>query len=164
MKKTLFYEQQRFNQWWLWAILLVPSCIVVYNFFAPLFADVSNSSGNFSFSMAMPRENWIVLFILIVVLFFFLFLQMKTNIDADKVVVKHLYFVKKEWKWSEIKSAKIIKYGFVGYGIRLSLNHGTLYNIKGNKGLLIQLKNGKKRLIGTQKPEELAKVISAILK
>ncbi len=89
---------------------------------------------------------------------------MTTVINADKIVIKHLYFVKKEWKWSDIQSAKIIKYGFVGYGIRLSLNHGTVYNIKGNKGMLIQLKNGKKRLIGTQKPEELSKVILAILK
>lgn len=163
--KILFQEKQKFTQWWLWLILLAPTFYILYKLVGPLFGgkDIEHS-GNLSVSLAMPTESWLMLMILLLILFFIFFMTMRTTVDTKKVVVRHLYFIKKEWYWNEIESAAIIKYGFVGYGIRISLNHGTVYNVKGNKGLLITLRNGKKRLIGTQKPEKLAKVVSAIIK
>ena len=44
----------------------------------------------------------------------------------------------------KLKSAKIVNYGFVGYGIRLGSQYGTIYNVNGNKGFAIELSNGKK--------------------
>lgn len=53
---------------------------------------------------------------------------------------------------------KVINYGFVGgWGIRLWTKYGTVYNVSGNKGLFIKLKNGKTMVIGTQKSQELEK-------
>tara|TARA_R110000868_G_scaffold356319_1_gene617853 strand:+ start:624 stop:761 length:138 start_codon:yes stop_codon:yes gene_type:complete len=37
--------------------------------------------------------------------------------------------------------------------------HGMVYNVKGNKGLALHFTNGKKVVLGTQKPEELEKII-----
>ena len=69
-------------------------------------------------------------------------------------------FKKKRVEWNEIKNTKVINYGFVGgWGIRLWTKYGTVYNMKGNKGLAIELKNGKKFLIGTQKETELRNVM-----
>ena len=62
--------------------------------------------------------------------------------------------------WKEIKKVEIVTYGFVGgWGIRLWTKYGTVYTIKGNKGLAIELLNGKKFLIGTQKETELNKIV-----
>ncbi|MGB5272717.1 MAG: hypothetical protein WBN39_01570, partial [Flavobacteriaceae bacterium] len=69
----------------------------------------------------------------------------------------------KQFKWEDIDKAEIIKYRFVGFGIRLSFKYGTVYNIKGNLGMALHLKDGKKYLIGTQKPEELQKAIASFL-
>lgn len=67
-------------------------------------------------------------------------------------------FVRKKVNWNEIKNIEVINYGFVGgWGIRLWTKYGTVYNMKGNKGLAIELNNGKKFLIGTQKETELRK-------
>lgn len=52
-------------------------------------------------------------------------------------------FLKKSVKWKEIKTVKIVKHDFMGYGIRLGSEYGTVYNTKGNKGLAIELKTGK---------------------
>ena len=52
-----------------------------------------------------------------------------------------------------------MNYGFVGYGIRLGSKYGTVYNMKGNRGLAIELNNGKKFVIGTQKEMELKNVV-----
>ena len=71
--------------------------------------------------------------------------------------------VKKDIKWKDIKDVQVIEYGFVGgFGIRLGTKYGTVYNIKGNKGLAIELTNGKKYLIGTQKETELKTALKKI--
>jgi len=164
MKKILFQEKQKFTQWWLWLILLVPTIYVGYHILSPFFKknaidDLFHSSTS-SDSIVFPPESLVAILILLAVLLFMFFMTMTTKVDEEKIAVKHLFFVKKQWLWQDIASAEIITYGFVGYGIRISLNYGTVYNVKGNQGLLLQLKNGKKRLIGTQKPEELQKVIA----
>ena len=59
--------------------------------------------------------------------------------------------------------AEIVNYGFVGgWGIRLWTKYGTVYNMRGNKGLAIALTDGNKFLIGTQKPEELTAILEKI--
>jgi hypothetical protein len=71
--------------------------------------------------------------------------------------------LKKNIQWNEIDSAKIVTYGFIGGGgIRLWTKYGTVYNMKGNRGLAIQLINGQKFLIGSQKTDELQKVLDQL--
>lgn len=60
--------------------------------------------------------------------------------------MRFVFFVKKI-KCSEIKFVRIMNYGFVAYGIRLASKFGTVYNIKGNIGLAIELNTGKKIVI-----------------
>ena len=64
---------------------------------------------------------------------------------------------------AEIKSAKAVKYNpildYGGWGIRYRFKTKA-YNIKGNKGVRIYLKNGKNILFGSQKHKEFAKIIN----
>lgn len=70
--------------------------------------------------------------------------------------------MRKSVEWEDVKQAKVVDYGFVGgWGIRFGTEYGTVYNIKGKKGLAIELNNGKKFLIGTQKEEELNEVLQS---
>jgi len=51
------------------------------------------------------------------------------------------------------KYSPIGEYG--GWGYRVAgKRSGVAYNISGNMGIQIELKNGKKILLGTRKPEE----------
>ena len=93
-----------------------------------------------------------------IILFFRI--RLITNINQNEIRMKFFPFVKKHINWKDVKSAEIVNYGFVGgWGIRLWTKYGTVYNTKGNKGLAIELKNGKKFLIGTQKETELNNVV-----
>jgi hypothetical protein len=86
-------------------------------------------------------------------------MRLKTEIDQNEIRMSFFPFVKKRVSWSEVESAEIVNYGFVGgWGIRLWTEFGTVYNTKGNKGLAIELFNGEKFLIGTQKENELDKI------
>ena len=90
----------------------------------------------------------------------FWFMRLKTEIDQNEIRINFFPFIKKRVNWKEIKNAEIVNYGFVGgWGIRLWTKYGTVYNTKGDKGLAIELLNGKKILIGTQKETELRKIV-----
>jgi len=87
-------------------------------------------------------------------------MKLKTSIDKNGIQISFFPFMKKRVGWNEIKSTKVVNCGLVGgWGIRLWTKYGTVYNMKGNKGLTIELKNGKKFLIGTQKETELNNVV-----
>ena len=135
----------------------------MFHVIKPIFLSDANSSGNLSLSISLPSESWYGIMGYLLLLLFFLFSKLETKITADQIQLKHLIFVKRSFKWKNIEAAELIKYGFVGYGIRISIKYGTVYNVKGDKGLRITLKNGKKYLIGTQKPEELEIVVKKLV-
>jgi hypothetical protein len=94
----------------------------------------------------------------LVLIWFFRYLEMETRITGDAIHIDYSPIVKKTLQWKNIEKAEIISYGFVGFGLRLSIRYGTVFNVKGNQGLQLQLKSGRKILIGTQQPETLGEV------
>jgi hypothetical protein len=49
-----------------------------------------------------------------------------------------------------------------GIKLRLPYSRNIVYNVAGNKILKLELKNGKKLMIGTQKPLELENILRKI--
>ncbi|WP_298486843.1 hypothetical protein [uncultured Maribacter sp.] len=161
-KKVLFHEIQKLRQWWIWLIILAAFIFNLYFIIKPLLSSDHASSVNMSFSLIMPYTTWLFILLTLAVVVLLFFMKMTTVITEDKIAIKHMYVVKKDFLWEDIASAEIITYGFVGYGKRYSIKHGIVYNMRGNKGLAIKLKNGKKYLIGTQKEENLREVVRNI--
>jgi len=134
-----FQEEQKFTQWWLWLILIGVGMIPVFGIYKQLI--IGEKFGDKPMS-----DNGLIIFSIFTLGFLalFWFMRLKTKINKNEIQMNFFPFVKKRIKWKDIKSAKIVKYGFVGYGIRLGSEYGTVYNTKGNQGLAIELKTGKK--------------------
>jgi hypothetical protein len=140
MSRESFREVQKFTQWWLWLLLLSLGIILIYNQAANLGALV-----------------------LVVISLLFLSLRLITEVDKKGIKFRYFPFLKREYKWQEIASAQVVDYGFAGgWGIRLFTSYGTIFNVKGSKGLAVELKDGKKFCLGTQRPEELQKLLSTL--
>lgn len=92
------------------------------------------------------------------------FMRLHLSIDAQGITLKFLPFViNKKWNWQDIESAYITEYGlsdYGGWGYRIG-KKGTAYTTKGKYGIQLLLKNGKKILIGTQQPEEVALILAS---
>ncbi|WP_053975526.1 hypothetical protein [Mangrovimonas xylaniphaga] len=156
--KPEFTEQQKFTQWWLWLILIpigIMPLVGIYKQFIlkePFGDKPISDLGLMGFAC----------FIFALVALFFV-MKLTTRINKSCIEMSFFPFVKKTTKWSDIKTAQVINYGFVGgWGIRLWTKYGTVYNMKGNKGLAIELLNGKKFLIGTQKEAELTSILKKL--
>jgi hypothetical protein len=65
--------------------------------------------------------------------------------------------------WSEIEDVSLVKYDgtrdYMGYGLRYSQKNGWCYTVSGTDGLRINLKTGRKILIGTHDRESLETVL-----
>ncbi len=155
---TEFKETQKMTQWWLWAILLGTTGVVFWE----IVAETISRQLSVAEFVSSP-QLWTSALILILVLVFFYLLSLKTEVDPEKIHIHYFPLWRTHICWNDVASAELIKYGFVGYGIRFSIRHGTVYNAKGNRGLQIVKKNGSKILVGTQRPEELKAAVDKLL-
>ncbi|HLN54257.1 MAG TPA: hypothetical protein VK212_11165 [Lentimicrobium sp.] len=158
--KPYFKEEQRMTQWWLWLPLIAFLLFPLYGLYQQ--AVVGKPFGD------NPMSNLglvIVFFVMAGLLWFFRSIKLITEIEGDEFRMKFKPFmIKKTIKFQEISNAEIVNYGFVGYGIRwVGGKYGTVYNTAGRYGLFVQYGKGRKFVIGTQRKEELGRVISKIL-
>ena len=158
MSKILFKEEQRFTQWWLWLLLIGIGVIPLYGIYNQLIL------GNVVGSKPMSNLGVIIfsVFVFLVIILFKL-IKLKTEISNTELKLKFFPFLSKTVKWDEVVSANIVDKGFVGgWGVRIWTSYGTVYNVKGKKGLAIVLKDGSKFLVGTQNENDLKNVIKEI--
>lgn len=158
MKKEqmLFEESQRFNQWWIWAIILGAMGVSIY-------ANIQ------TIQLQESLFNWTILSLMIPVLLIpglFYFLMLKTRIETNGIYVRFIPFHRKEIfiAWDQLETCSIRKYSplgeYGGWGIKYGLGGaGKVYNVSGNQGLQLVFKDGARLLIGTQKPQELQEII-----
>src|SRR5690606_14709158 len=156
MNKPLFQETQRFTQWWLWLLLIIVSISIFRSLSEVLSTNQPLDSG-----------QWLGVIILAVVILLFVLFRLDTKITDKGIYVKFFPIVPKYkfYPWEEISTAVVRKYSplmeYGGWGIRFGRN-GKAYNIKGNKGLQLKFKNGNALLIGTQKAEEMHRVLDKL--
>lgn len=162
----IFNETQRFTQWWL---QLMNLAIFSFTIFLGYKWFVLNE-GFSNVSAENRGEQIFVILIMLSVLFLIYMLKLKTTIDEIGI---HYQFVpfnskKKTIRWGELEKCYVRTYSplkeYGGWGYRMSFGNGKALNIRGNKGIQIEFKTGKKLLLGTQKKEDAQKVIERYFK
>ena len=157
MEKILFKEEQHFRQIWIWLILVFLVGLMLWGIILQVILDIP--FGN------KPAPDWglFLSFALVSGLFWlFIALKLTTSITSEAITVRFVPFYTRTILISDIQKAYIRAYRpiaeFGGWGYRVS-HKGTALNVSGKIGLQLELKNGKKILIGTQKDKELEIVI-----
>ncbi|MEZ5333815.1 MAG: DUF6141 family protein [Methanolobus sp.] len=152
----IFREVQRFTQLWLWVIVLGTALLSWYGAIEQLV--YGHPYGNNPASDQGMFLVWILTGILLPL--FILSIRFVIEIRNSGIYVKffplHLSF--KHFSYEDIISYKAITYrpllDYGGWGIRYA-SKGKAYNIKGNKGLLLEFKDGRHLLLGSQEPDIL---------
>ncbi|MDP2176119.1 MAG: hypothetical protein Q8K70_09455 [Bacteroidota bacterium] len=162
--KPSFTEKQRFNQWWLKLILF--ACLGIF-----LFGLVQQLVFNIPFGNNPVSNSFLIILCLLFALLIWgmLSLNMITEINENGITVKFFPFIKKETiAWNTITQCFVRTYlpikEYGGWGYRQSFSNGKAYNVSGNQGLQLEINGKKKLLIGTQKSEEIQKVINQYFK
>ena len=156
----VFVEEQRFDQWWFRVLMLLVT-IIIFGTVAAAYPSLKTD----------PTAFWTVLiaasisFTFIIILMFFIKLETKIDELGIHYAFRPLNLKPKLISWSEITSCAIIKYyplkDYGGWGYRTGFlrSKGRAINIKGNIGIQIVFKTGKRLLIVTQDSTNAKKVL-----
>ena len=157
-----FSEVQRFKQWWLWVLILG-------TLFVPIGITLYRAQKTYTNHTTTDILTGAVVPVLIIIIF--LIMRLKTRIDASGIYYRlvPIHFQVLVINWDDVEKAYIRQYSplleYGGWGIRLGLGGvGKAYNVSGNMGLQLELKTGKKILIGTQQPEQITQLLKQLAK
>jgi hypothetical protein len=162
----VFRETQRFTQRWLWILLIAVMLIVVvvfgYGFIQQLIFDRPWGDRPVSNEALIITGSLIILFSLGMIYLFYN-LQLITEVRQDGLWIRFYPLPGKIIAYHSIQTCvartykPLSEYG--GWGIKYGRS-GWAYNILGDRGVQLELDNGKRILIGSQRADELEQAIN----
>ncbi len=157
----IFNETQRFTQWFIWLPLAL--FLGILGYFCYQWFALGEAVGTVG-PDARAEQLLIILFSAPVLLLFYS-IKLKTLIDEKGIHYRFIpfHFSQKTILWSDMKICHVRQYSpiqeYGGWGYRFTFRNGRAYNIRGNKGIQIELATGKKILIGTQEATVVQQLI-----
>ncbi|NKI33450.1 hypothetical protein [Croceivirga thetidis] len=162
-----FKETQWFSQWWMQLINFGLLGLLGYFYYQWYVAKeavdkvgVDDTTGQIIVTVALLIGFGIT----------YIF-RLYTRIDETGIHYKFFpfHFTEKSISWYDVEKCHVRKYQpiteYGGWGIKfMPGGGGRVYSTKGNMGVQLELKNGKKVLFGTQKPEEAQKILGKYFK
>lgn len=153
----VFLEKQFVNRWWLAMFILALILII----FGTGFYATDNSEEDTKVLVSI-----ICCLLAFPIVFGLLYLRLETRIDEKGIFTyfRPFGFTKKYFSWDEIKECYVRQYSpiteYGGWGYRGLGSKEKAYNLWGNQGIQIVTTDGKKFLIGTQKPKNAQETIN----
>ena len=162
--KVLFSEQQKFKQWWLWIILIVSNFIFVLGIYKQMI--LKEQFGDNPMSNTGLLIGLLGMLSLTIVFWSF---KLQTIIKNDGVYVRFfpVHIAYRKYTWDKLIKIYVREYNpiteYGGWGLRYGIfGKGKALNVSGNKGLQLVFLNKSALLIGTNKPEEIKKILLGI--
>ena len=159
--EPLYSERQRFRQWWLWALVLITPAIFLWAILQQIV--MGSQFGN------DPVPDYVLVVLVVIVgggpLLFLYSTGLDTEVRDCGVCIRFRPFHRKwvVFRFVSIQKAVAQTYSplkdYGGWGIRYG-RKGKAYNVSGNKGVLLTLKDGKNVLIGSKNHEVVCSAIN----
>lgn len=164
-KKILFVEVQRQNQKWIWFLLIVVGATI-------LFGSIQQIIFNKPFGThPVPDWGFIPLFGLVALFYYLLFeSRLYTEISREGIRYRYKPFHRKArvLRWDQISECYVRLYSpvkeFGGWGVRTAFKGKNVkaFNVSGRVGIQLELRDGQKILIGTNKGKEAEKALKSL--
>lgn len=149
-----FREQQRFTQSWIWVGVLVGSAGAATSVL-PMTTD---GLGAGAVVLALVAVGLPVMFLMA---------RLVVEVHDDRIVVRFRPLVTRTVPLDTIVSVEPVRYrpiwDYGGWGIKGWTRRRIAYNVRGNRGVLLGLRDGRTILLGSQHAEELAAAIRAAM-
>lgn len=158
----IYREVQQFRQVWIWVIVSALSGLVWYTAVMQLL--LHRPLGSSPMPVILLVIFWLIFGIGLPALFFFS--RLVTEVRDDGICIRFFPFHRSSHRiaFTEVKHYEVRTYHpireYGGHGIRYGSN-GKAYNVSGDRGVQIELLNGERLLIGSQRADELWRAIQA---
>lgn len=162
MEKVLFHERQYFRQAAIWILVAATDLVVVASLVYMLTMEQDSAD---------QAALWAIygsLLLCLVMTGMFLRSCLEVKVTTSGIHYRFTLFQRKprllepamvrQWVIRDIRP--VMEFG--GFGIRKSKN-GTAYLVSGKKAVIFDLNDGKKLVIGTQKPDALESALRQLI-
>ena len=167
-EEILFKEEQRFRQLWLFLLLLGILVLSVVFIIASSYVQLYQGR---PFGDKPMGDTGLIITNIGVLVFgvglpvMVLGMKLETTVYRDRLNLRFWPFFNRNYHHDNTASCEAQTYrpilDFGGWGLRYSLKHKHwAYNVRGNRGVILQFTNGKKLLVGSQKADEFAAALS----
>ncbi len=162
---VVYREEQWFARWVYGLLAAVMGVVCAALYFAPagpVAAELPGTNGGLPFALMIGMSLPPLLLVGL--------LKMTTQVSATELQVwfglvptyRHVLSL------DSIRGVEVVKYRPVldcgGWGIRWHRGGGRVLNARGNRGVRLTLDDGSHLLVGSQRPEELARVIDGAIR
>lgn len=159
MNRESFHEEQRLTQWWIWVLIVGFVALGVWMFVQQIVLGEP-----FGDNPAPDAAVWVLAPLVAIVLPGGLaLLRLKVTVDDEALRIRFVPFFRRVIPRREIRHAEATTYRpireYLGWGIRWSPTRGWCYTIAGDRGVRLELKDGKKLLVGSRRGEELVEAL-----
>lgn len=164
-----FREEQRFTQKWVWGLVVGSSLLGMSVFVWGLIQQLvlGEPWGDRPMSdAALIATSAVMAVFLAAMLWLVRSARLVTELRAEGLAARFHPFHRKDrlFALSDIASAESVTYrpirDYGGWGIRWG-RAGRAYNVRGDRGVQLVLRNGKRWLIGSQRADDLAAALQA---
>jgi hypothetical protein len=160
LDSALFHEEQRFRQTWICPLVLLPTGLIWYVFIGQILLLRPMGQN--------PAPDWMVwalFFLFGLALPWMMFaLRMSVTVTHEALYVRYFPFLTSRIPVGVIERCAPRTYSplgeYGGWGIR-GFGKNRAYNVSGNRGVQLVLVSGRRLLIGSRRPEELAVALRA---
>jgi len=161
MSTIYFKEIQKVSLNWKWVLFIALYILMAWALVEQFYEHKYDIPGVIS-----------IVFSIVIIVFFnviILCTKLETEINQNSISYQFKPFHRKPrvielGDISEIYLRQFKPYKeYGGYGIQRKLKYGQSFTVSGRSGLQIIIKNGKKILIGTQKPKEIETIVKKLI-
>jgi len=164
---AIFEEEQQFRQIWIWIIMLSSSLLMLailgFGLYQQLY--LGKPFGN----KPMSNEGLVIVtclasLVIIGIPVLFYKMTLAVRVDSQYLYINFLPLRRKQILLRDIARWEARTYrplrDFGGWGLKYSFKEKCwAYNVSGDRGVQLELTNGKRLLIGSQRAEALAEAI-----
>jgi hypothetical protein len=168
MDAVLFHEKQRFRQGWLWLLVVLPLLTIVPLMLFGLHQQLvlekpfgTNPMNDRRLVVTSLLAMAVPLFV--VILFWWSELDVQVTRNEVRARFRPFHLSTRTFPLSEIRGCEARDYEpigeFGGWGIRMGGSRSWAYNVSGSRGVQLELADGRRLLLGSQRADELAAAI-----
>ena len=156
---SLFHEEQRPRQWWIWVVVLAVAGMTWWTFVRQIILGEPVGEE--------PLPTWAAwaLFLIIGVGMPLVTLSLRLVLDvtAEQVTIRFAPITRRVIPIAEIEAAEARTYDpikeYGGWGIKGWSRRNMAYNMSGNRGVELTLRDGRQVMLGSQRADELARAV-----
>jgi len=153
--EPVFREDQQFTQSWLWAVVIIGAVAVWVLVAVQIIGGGGDESG------------WVLAILAVTVgvglPVLFALARLTVEVFADRIDIRYRPFIHRTIALDTVIAADAVTYRAVreygGWGLKGWSRRKIAYNVRGDRGVLLTLVDGRTVLLGSQRADDLAGAI-----